>query len=304
MVIKRKRNSLQRQLFIITLLALPVLQFCVFYIYVNFSSIIMAFRTLEKGKWVWSLKNFDSLFKEIGTEGSIFWSSLKNTGLFFIQGFITSIITGFIITYFLYSGIPGAKTFRILLFLPGLLSSVVIVQLFSMVVSYEGPVAYIIQQIKDLPEKPILLGETKYAMKTLLAYNIWFGLAGNMVLYLGALNRIPKDVLEYAKLDGVNWVRELFQIILPLVWPTMITFITIQITGLFGASGPIFLFTQGAYNTRTIAYWLWEKIYQKPATSPELNYGSAIGLFFTLVALPIVFGVRWGMNKMQDAVEY
>ena len=306
MVKKKKRNSVQRQLFIVGLLAVPIIQFCIFYIYVNFSSIIMAFRTLEKGKWVWSMNNFEALFKEIKTEDSIFWISLKNTGLYFIQGFTTSIVTGFIISYFLYSGVPGAKVYRILLFLPGMISSVVIVLLFSMFVGRGGPIPWIVQQVKDLPVRPVLLGESKYATKTLLAYNIWFGLAGNLVLYLGAFNRIPKDVLEYGKLDGVSWVRELFQIILPLVWPTMITFITIQITGLFGASGPIFLFTQGEYKTSTVAYWLWDKIYKVKgvSTSPQLNYASAIGLFFTLIALPIVFAVRWGLGKLQENIEY
>ncbi len=306
MVKKKKRNSLQRQLFIIALLALPIIQFCIFYIYVNFSSIVMAFRTLEKGKWVWSMNNFEALFKEIKTEDSIFWISLKNTGLYFIQGFTTSIITGFIISYFLYSGVPGSKVYRILLFLPGMISSVVIVLLFSMFVGRGGPIPWVVQKIKGLPVRPVLLGESKYATKTLLAYNIWFGLAGNLVLYLGAFNRIPKDVLEYGKIDGVSWVRELFQIILPLVWPTMITFITIQITGLFGASGPIFLFTQGEYKTSTVAYWLWDKIYKVKgvSTSPQLNYASAIGLFFTLIALPIVFGVRWGLGKLQENIEY
>lgn len=306
MVKKKKRNSLQRQLFIIGLLAIPIIQFCIFYIYVNFSSIIMAFRTMEKGEWVWSMKNFKDLFKEIKQEDSIFWISLKNTGLYFVQGFITSIITGFIISYFLYSGVPGAKVYRILLFLPGMISSVVIVQLFKMFIGLHGPIPWVVQQIKGLEYRPQLLEEPKFATKTLLAYNIWFGLAGNLVLYLGAFNRIPKDVLEYGKIDGVSWARELFQIILPLVWPTMITFITIQITGIFGASGPIFLFTQGNADTSTIAYWLWDKMYRAKgvSTSPQLNYASAIGLFFTLIALPIVFSVRWGLGKLQENIEY
>lgn len=309
MVKKKKGNSWQRNLFILCLIIVPVLQFCIFYIYVNFSSIVMAFQTVNKnGKTVWSLTNFEQLFGMIGKEGSTFWLSLKNTGIFFLQGFITSLITGFIISYFLYSKIPGAAIFRILLFVPGLLSSVVIVQIFRTVVAWEGPVAALIQQINGLSKPPSLLGSDKYAMSTMIAYNVWFGIAGNMVLYMGAMNRIPKDVLEYGKLDGVNWVRELFQIILPLLWPTMITFITIQFTSIFAASGPIFLFYGGSGNnthkTNTIAYWLFTLIEGKAPNSPWLNLGSAIGLFFTLIALPIVFGVRAILGKIQEAVEY
>ncbi len=302
----RTKNSRQRKIFIFCLVIIPLLNFLVFYIYVNFNSILMAFQTIENGKSIWSMKNFQMLFDEIKIPGSVFWEALRNTGLFFLQGFITGIITGFIICYFLYSGIPGSKIFRILLFLPGMISTVVICKLFEMVVGFEGPgpVAWLVQKLNGLDRVPTLLSDPRYAMPTLLFYNIWFGIAGNMVLYLGALNRIPKDVLEYAKLDGCGWVRELLQIILPLIWPTMITFITIQFTGIFGASGPIFLFTQGKYGTYTIAYWLFEKIYNMPENSPSLNYASAIGLFFTLIALPIVFSVRWGLGKLQEAAEY
>lgn len=301
---KRQKNSLQRNLFILALVIVPIMQFCIFYIYVNINSILMAFQTVENGKTVFSLGNFEMLFKEIAQPTSVFWQSVKNTGIFFVQGFITGIVTGFIICYFLYTKIPGSGIFRILLFLPSLLSSVVVAKLFSMFVGYEGPVAWIVQKLAGLEDKPLLLGDSDYALKTLLGYNIWFGIAGNMVLYMGALNRIPKDVLEYAKLDGVGWVRELFQIILPLLWPTMITLITIQFTGIFSASGPIFLFTQGKFDTYTISYWLWEKVYDLPVNSPTLNYGSAIGLFFTAIALPIVFTVRGVLGKVQEAVEY
>lgn len=303
-MVKKQRNSWQRNLFILCLVIVPLLHFCIFYIYVNFNSILMSFQVVENGKEVFSLRNFEMLFDEISRPTSVFWQSVKNTGIFFVQGFITGIITGFVICYFLYTGIPGSKIFRVLLFLPSLLSSVVIAKLFSMVVGAEGPVAWIVQKLLGLSDTPLLLGDSTYALKTLLGYNIWFGLAGNMVLYMGALNRIPKDVLEYAKIDGVGWVRELTQIILPLLWPTVITLITIQFTGIFGASGPIFLFTQGKYHTYTISYWLFEKVYNMPVNSPSLNYGAAIGLFFTAIALPIVFSVRWGLGKLQEAVEY
>lgn len=303
-MVNKKRNGLQRNLFILCLVIVPIVQFLVFYVYVNINSFLMAFQTIEQGKTVFSLNNFRMLFDEISKPTSVFWESVKNTGIFFVQGFITSIITGFIFCYFLYTKMPGSKIFRLLLFLPGLISSVVITQLFSMVVGYEGPIAWLIQKIQGLEDKPLLLGDSRYAMKTLVAYNVWFGLVGNMVLYLGAFNRIPQEVLEYAKLDGVGWVRELFQIILPLMWPTIITFVTLQCTGIFGSTGPIFLFTQGAYGTYTISYWLFEKVYNQAVNSTALNYGSAIGLFFTLIALPVVFTIRWVMGKVQEAVEY
>ncbi len=302
---KHPKNGWKKNMFIISLIIVPLLQFAIFYLYVNFNSFVMAFQTIEEGETVFSLDNFRMLFDELGDSASTAMVSLRNTGIFFVQGFITGIITGFVITYFLYKKIPLSGPFRILLFIPSLLSAVVVTTLFKNVVEINGPIAYYMKKFMHLDSTPLLLGEKKYALKTLLFYNIWFGIAGNMVLYMGAFNRIPKDVLEYAKLDGVGWVREMVQIVVPLMWPTIVTLITVQFTGIFGASGPIFLFTQGKHNTYTIAYWLWEKVYLAVnPDSPMLNYASAIGMFFTLVALPIVFGVRWLLGKVQAAVEY
>ena len=115
------------------------------------------------------------------------------------------------------------------------------------------------------------------------------------------MNRIPEEVLEAARLDGVGMLRELVQIILPMVWPTLTTLIVFTFVGIFTASGPILLFTKGQYDTVTISYWILSVV-MNPAG--DARYASAVGLIFTLVALPIVLLVKWGMEKLQAATEY
>jgi len=301
---KKKKVQIGKGLFILALIIVPLAHFFVFYVYVNFYSFVMAFQTRVGGRTVWTLDNFKLLFQDFSNPLAKGRESIVNTLYFFVMGMFTGLFTSFIISYFLYKKILLANTFRVILFLPSLLSPIVVVQLFSSIVGPLGPIAQLIQKIQGLDQTPELLADSRYALNTLMSYSFWFGIAGNMILLMGALNRIPKDVLEYAKLDGVSWIRELFQIIMPLIWPTMTTLVTVAFTNILSASGPIFLFTQGAYGTYTISYWLWTKVYQMPVNSIALNYGSAIGLFFSLVTLPIVFLVRFVMNKLQEAVEY
>ncbi|MFQ9736714.1 MAG: ABC transporter permease subunit [Christensenellaceae bacterium] len=113
--------------------------------------------------------------------------------------------------------------------------------LFANIVGVNGPVASLMQKILGLERVPELLGQDEYALGTIVVYCIWTGFGTNLILLNGAMARIPAEVLEAARLDGAGRVRELFQIILPLTWPTLTTLITFTFIGIFTASGPILL---------------------------------------------------------------
>ena len=114
--------------------------------------------------------------------------------------------------------------------------------------------------------------------------------------------RLPEEVMEYGKLEGVGPMRELFTIVLPMIWPTLSTLIIMIMTGIFTATGPILLFTEGAYNTTTISYYIWTMVYG--ASSGSYPLASAVGLFFTIIGLPIVLIVRYVCNKIDSGVSY
>ena len=124
-----------------------------------------------------------------------------------------------------------------------------------------------------------------------------------MLVLGGAFERIPAEVLEAAKLDGVGPVRELTQLIVPMIWPTISTLLILYATGLFNASGPIFLFgTKGSYETWTLSYWIFHKVLY--GGSGQYNTVSAMGLIFTCIGVPIVMFVRWLFERVIPAVEY
>ena len=166
----------------------------------------------------------------------------------------------------------------------------------------QGPIAKWIEAAQGLSETPELLGVRKYALKTILGYTVWTGFGTNLILLGGAMNRIPEETIDAGKIDGVGMLRELFQIILPMVWPTLTTVIVFAFVGIFTASGPILLFV-GEKNTvgvSTISYWIFMQVYGGASS----QYASAVGLAFTVIALPIVFGVKLLMERLQEATEY
>ena len=122
-----------------------------------------------------------------------------------------------------------------------------------------------------------------------------------MLLLCGALARIPLEILESARLDGINPLKELVFMILPLIWSTLSTLFILQMTKLFTASGPILLFTGGAYQTTTIGFWIFSKVAYQGAGA--YNSVAAAGLIFTAVGAPIILFIKWLIEKI-PVVEY
>ncbi|HBS02376.1 MAG TPA: hypothetical protein DEA63_00670, partial [Firmicutes bacterium] len=121
----------------------------------------------------------------------------------------------------------------------------------------------------------------------------------------GAFSRIPTSVLESARIDGCGWVRELFQIILPIIWPTFVMLITTNLAGIFGATGAVFLLTGGKYGTQTVSNWLYMKV-QSAGTDTDLMLyrASALGLMLTLVSCAIALLTRYFLSRRVKEVEF
>lgn len=264
---------------------------------------MMAFQWRNpQGETYWTLHAFEFMFSQLTKEGSEMLLALRNTFIYFGLGLILLPVS-FTTSYFMYKKIFGYRAFRILFFLPSVLSAVVWSTLYKNIIGVEGPIAEIIQHIYHLPQPPVLLDDSRYALGAVLAYSIWLGIAGNFIIFSGTLTRIPESVIEAGKLDGVGWLRELWQVILPLMWPTMGTMLLLMASGIFTSSGNLLLLTGGKRGTNSISFLIFQQVYNVSEDSNTYNYGSAVGMFFTLLTIPVVFVSRYFINRIED-VEY
>ena len=314
---KKKRRITQKTLrewiFAYGMLLIPVIQFAIFYVWINANSIIMAFRDFEV-RWdddgnrydvyMWSMANFTRFFKEWSNPESVIVQALLNTLKYFAAGVIMVPLT-FLVAYFLYKKIWGYKVFRVVFFLPSIVSAVLFVTTYIELIKYGGPLSKIVELFGG--ELPELVNDPARTTGTIIAFTIWTGFGVNMILYQSAMSRVPQEIIEAAQLDGCPWYRELWSIIIPLVWPTISTTLILLFTSLFNSTGPILLFADAGRQAlldnkqvTTIAFW----IYQKTRSGVDLNYPAAIGMFFTAVSVPIVFLVRWVFNKIDPDVTY
>lgn len=301
---KRKRTTM-KYLFVLSIIGLQLVNFIIFYVVQNFNSILMAFQLKKQGSEIWTFDNFtrmfDAFFKSDSGSSELI-IALTNTFRFFGLGLVMFPIS-FVTSYFMYKKVFGHSFFRIVFFVPSILSAVVWTTLFKEIVGPEGPIVKLIMFLQNSDEPMLLLADPKHAIYTVMMYSVWMGIAGNFILYGGALSRIPTEVIEAGQLDGIGWFREMTGVIVPLIFPTIGTLLLLQLTGIFTASGQILLLTNGAFETTTISFFIFQNVYNVPATSNQYNYASAVGIVFTLLTIPIVFLVRNMLNKIED-VQY
>lgn len=297
--IKRKKfgSSLNRTVFIIVTLMLPLLHTAVFWLYVNFEGILLAFQDTRTGAW--TIDNFTKIWEQLSRVDGELAIAFRNTALYFIEENVLMLLN-LVIAYFLFKKIRGYKAYRVIFYIPGLISGVVLTTIFQEFIKPMGPLGALVEVLGGaLPETGLLADKTT-ATYTIMAYCAWVGLGTQVLLFNSTLSRIPNEVLEAAKLDGCGPFRELFQLVLPMIMPMFMTLFIMNFAGLFSSGGPVLLFTQGNYETTTISYWMFEQIYGGGGYggTGQYNLVSAFGLCLTLVAVPLTMLVR----KLSDLI--
>ena len=300
---RKKPIRKTRILFILCFTLLPVIQWLVFYVYTNFSSIILAF-TGSAGEF--TLGNFARFFKEMTLETSELRIAFRNTFITFAILLVTFPLK-VLVSYFIYKKIPGYGFYRIVFFLPTVLFSVCTAMVFTRIVGVNGALAQSIGDWLKLGTTPDLLGDSRFANITVLLNMIWLQFPGDLIIWSGTFARIPQDVLESGQIDGTTWWTEFTRIIVPMVWPTVALKMVLLFCGLFGASGQVYLLTGGQYGTMTLSSWQYIKLLEHSGqyySTYGYNYLSAVGLLLTVVAIAIALVVRNITDRYFDDVEY
>ena len=300
MLTKRNKRLIPFILFACTV---PVLNWLIFYVYPNASSIIMAFLDSEGNP---SLINFERLWTEFQLPTSTIRIAVQNTLITFCIS-VACFIPRVLVSYFIYKKVPGYKIYRILFFLPSILFSVCVAMCFTRMVGTTGFIAQFVKNVLGLERTPELLADSQFANYTIWFNMIWLGFPGDLIIWGGTFARIPEDVLESARLDGVSWISEFTKIVVPMVWPTVALKMVLTVCGVLGASGQVYLLTKGNYGTMTLSCWLYRTLMESSGTkytSNVYNYLSAVGLVMTAISVAIALIVRKYTDKAFQDVDY
>lgn len=304
-MVKRKRGLKGREkdlIFYAIVMAWPILQFCVFYIGVNANSFLMAFQKLDLAGRVteWTFQYMEQGFKAFfGLDGTnVFANAFSRSLQVYAVGLFIGTPLGLFFSYYIYKKLPFCSGFRVLLFMPTIISNIVLVAMYKFFVQDALPI--IMEDLFNYEMKlGLLSGRTPSNIRfaTILFFNTWAGFGGGVLMYSNAMSGISQEIVDSAHLDGAIGIREFIYITLPGIWPTLSTFLITGVAGIFSNQGGLFNFygITADVTLRTYGYEMYVRTLQYQITGyPSI---AAISLYMTAIAIPVTYLVKWALEK-------
>ncbi len=288
-ITKGRRGDL---IFHLALLAWPLLQFAVFYVAVNLNSFKLAFEK-PLGGTGWS-DNFKYIFSATVLPDIL--KSVLTSIEFYAITTVVSVPLGLLFAYYIYKKAIGSKLFRFSLFLPSIISGMVMVVLFQF---------FMEQGLLDVlnTNKAVFNLNLRSSYVYIIIFYIWINFGTTTLIYSNKMGEMPPETIEAAELDGANSFQEFFHIVLPFAFPTVSVFLVTGIATLFTNQYNLFSFFGGtiAFDPGTMGYYLFTRVQELASNgnfeSFEYNRAAALSLVVTVIIVPVTLTVRWLTEK-------
>ena len=311
------QRKLRRNLFFTALVTIPVLQFCICYIYVNLNSFMLAFQEYVDQGHGWEIApagfaNFSAALTILTDSAGLarFGNSLQ---LFFWTTCV-GLTLALLFSYYSYKKYPMGELFRVVLFMPKIMSGVIFCLLYKYITN--GFLNEILVEWFDLPKiDGGLLKQDDLALPAVIFFTVWIGFGVNVLMFSGAMSGIDESIVESAQLDGANAVQEFVLITVPMIWPTFVSFLTINFAGIFTDQmhlHTLYGMKTEVQNLETFGYYLYVQSSTadfKPVTTngvvttQSLPVLAALGLCMTAVMMPATILLRKGLRKFGPSVD-
>lgn len=239
-----------------------------------------------------------SNYKEVFSNPSIF-GVFKNNFAYFAVGIVQN-IAAIYFAVVLNSKLKGRKFFRLLLFLPYILNGVAVVFLFGYVFdTTSGSLNYLLGQLGfDKLAETSWLGNTSIVNYSLASIGFWRFMGFNMVIYLAALQSIPKDLYEAASIDGANGWQKFIYITLPNIYKIIELNLFLTVTGALEVFDLPFVLTKGGPGGASETFVM--KIIETAFQFNNYGLASAMSVVLLLFVIIVLSIQRYLLNRKED----
>ncbi len=295
--VKKKRKADRGgNIFYVVMMALPILQFIIFYIVVNFNSILLAFQNYNNG-FEWLDKGnifhwFEVIFLSLSREAE-YWIAIKNSAILCGLSLVVVMPLTMLFAYYIYKKMPAGGFFKIMLFGPSIVTSVVWVLIFRYFMDFAVPPVW---EWLTGNEVRAIVDENRFL--TITVFYLIFSFGSCILLYLHAMSQISVSLLEAAEIDGASEFRSFFSVVVPSIWPTIVSFLVINLSqfAVNQANLHAFFAIDAGMENKTIGYHLFFLV-ARDNSGTHFPEASAWGLLLTLIIAPLTALVRWMANK-------
>lgn len=285
---REKRETLKGYLFI----SPWIIGFLIFTLYPMAFSLYSGFTFYDITsiqKWI-GLKNYINIF----AHDEYFITALKNTAYYVVFSVPLAIIFALCLALLLNSKVWGVKIFRTIYYLPSVLSGVAVTLLWMWIFNPDGGLANSLLGLLKI-NGPAWFQDPNWSKPALIIMRLW-SVGGSMILFLAALQDVPRSLYEAAEIDGATGFKKFWHVTLPMISPTVLF---VMITGINGAfqifDGPFIISggTGGPANS-TLFYNLY--LYNKAFLELQMGYASALA-WVLFVIIMIFTGIQLYVSK-------
>jgi putative chitobiose transport system permease protein len=209
---------------------------------------------LTPPKWV-GLANFEDLLDD-----PVFFISLKNSLLYLL--IVPAIQLGAIaLAVLVNNSLPGIKAFRAAFYIPVVTSVSVVGIMWGWMYNEQGLINAVLQWLHAINDPIGWLSDDRLALFSLMLVTLWRGLGWYMVLYLAALQAIPKDLEEAARLDGATRWQRFWKITIPMIMPTILLCTVLSTLSAMKVLEEVLIMTKGGpvSSTYTGLYYAYDQ---------------------------------------------
>ena len=289
------KSSKKDAIFFYALVLLPVIQFVIFYIIVNFNSILLSFQKYDLMSNGFTFLSGDNLFKNfsdvfnLNNRGLNLGGLVLNSVVLWLCTVAFGTIPAIVFSFYIYRKRLLYRFFKFFLFLPSVIPSILLTTVFR------GYMVDFVSKIMGLTGDGLLDPMSSTAFPILLIYYIWISFGAQVLFYTNSMAQVSPSLIEAGQLDGCSETRLLTHVVLPGILSTVKTFIIVSIAGIFTNQMLLYNFYGNIYKApdiATIGYFIYSMAAPGPSNYDNYPLMSAFGLCCSVVAIFAVFVVN------------
>lgn len=227
----------------------------------------------------------------------VFYKVMLNTIIYLVVAVPVLAIIPLFLAILINQKIKGIALYKILIYLPVIVSIVVAAIAFKWLYAEQGILNYLLNvfHIHSIG----WLTDPKYAIYSVIIVTIWKGIGYYMMIYLAALMSVPKELYEACDIDGAGFFTKHLTVTIPHIMPTIALVTTISSISAMKIFAEIYVMTKGGplNSTKTIVYYIYEKAFE----NLDLGYASAMAVILLVIvmAFSLVNILCFEKNKYQ-----
>lgn len=244
-------------------------------------------------------RNYEQVLSDPG-----FWDSLGRTFYFAGTAVVFELVIGFILAMLVHRVVRGRRIYITLFLIPMMVVPVVAGYNFSMIYLDSGPLNQILSPIMymlDIDPRIRWLSDPTAAQLAIIFADVWQWTSLTFLIFMSGFSALPPQLIDAARLMGASKRQIFFWVELPLLKPAIVIAVVLRSMEALKMFDPIVLLTFGGpgTSTQTIAYYLWEQVWQ----FNKYSFGAAASVLLLIIFSVLIFTGIWLMTRQRTELE-